>query len=152
MGYTHYFSHMETTEEKWAAILKDCEKLHESLPRDLLIAGSQGEGWPIFNDSAIIFNGQAIDDHDHETFAMYQKGIERQKWHDPDRMPFTCCKTARKPYDLMVCACLLAYKYHSPNTMALGSDGEADDWLSAENFVHSALGYRVSFDKMKYKA
>jgi hypothetical protein len=143
MGYTHYFRHGETTEDKWAAIVEDCKTLHDNLPGDIWIAGWDGTGKPVFDKDKIRFNGAKPAAY--ETFQISRKP-ERNGWEDERRMPFKFCKTARQPYDLFVCACLLVYKRHSPDTMELGSDGDAVDWVDAERFVHAVLGYNASFE------
>jgi hypothetical protein len=53
---------------------------------------------------------------------------------------FECCKTAYRPYDLMVTAALLILKHHLPK-VELGTDGEEKDWLDARILCHNLLGY-----------
>jgi hypothetical protein len=149
MGYTHYFHHKKTAKKKWAAIVKDCKTLQAKLPKTILIDGCCAFPEPQFNDEEILFNGTdkgftwkqhqkgEYPKNGHETFSLSQKG---------DR---SFCKTARKSYDLLVCACLLVYKHHSPLTMELGSDGDNEDWADAENFVNKHLGYTVQFTEVE---
>jgi hypothetical protein len=143
MGYTHYFKHKKTGKRKWAKIVEDCKKLADNLPEDVLIDGCSAYPTPQFDSKEIYFNGtdegfKWIDHKNnkypkngHETFVLSQAGSGG----------FAFCKTARKPYDLLVCACLLVYKHHSPKTMDLGSDGDSEDWKEAEAFVKKILGY-----------
>jgi hypothetical protein len=145
MGYTHYFRHGETSKEKWNLIVKDCKALKEALPDSIEIAGWNGTGEPTFNKSKICFNGHAPKDY--ETFNM-QQIPEHQSWEEPNKRPFAFCKTAYRPYDLLVCACLLVYKHHSPLTMELGSDGGNAEWVDAEGFVKDILGYDLSFSHL----
>jgi hypothetical protein len=139
MGYTHYYEHKETSEPRWNLILRDCKKLAASLPTGVEIAGWDGTGEPVFNDNQIRFNGVAP--HSHETFVLERCPGENQ---------FAFTKTAQKPYDLLVCACLLVYKRHSPDSMSLSSDGGPGEWRNAEVFVKTVLQYEVSyFDYME---
>ena len=155
MGYTHYFGHKKTAKKKWASIVDDCKKLQANLPKTILIDGCNAFPNPQFDGEQILFNGtdkgftwkqhqnsacglEKYPENSHETFLLKQKGI--------GGFPF--CKTARKPYDLMVCACLLVYKHHSPDTMELGSDGDSEDWADAEKFVEKHLGYTVKFKEV----
>jgi len=143
MGYTHYFYYKETPQVTWDKIVIDCKKLAANLPSDVKIDGcTKYESTPHFGDTEIWFNGIT----DHETFVLQQAGIPVESYQsNTDGLGFAFCKTAGKPYDLMVCACLLVYKHHSPDTMRLSSDGDASDWADAENFVKDTLGYTSTF-------
>lgn len=65
----------------------------------------------------------------HETFNLTRKYVNES----------TFCKTARKPYDLMVTACLLLYKYYFPH-VTIETDGTEDDWSEAYKFIASVFG------------
>ena len=41
------------------------------------------------------------------------------------------CKTNRKPYDLAVCAVLLAFKKRFVTTVKISSDGSSEEWKDA---------------------
>jgi hypothetical protein len=155
MGYTHYFPHAKTTKKKWAKILTDCKTLLEKLPKNIIIRGWDGGGEPVFNDEKISYNGNADNDLDHETFELLRDGAQPEDYEADKKVGFRFCKTAYKPYDLLVCACLLVYKHHSPDTLELGSDGDPEDWKASEEFVKDVLGYSVRFkrdpEKFVYK-
>jgi len=150
MGYTHYFEHKKTGKRKWKKIVDDCIILRDKLPKTILIDGCSAFPKPQFDGEQILFNGtdkgftwkqhqnSEYPENGHETFVLSQKGSGG----------FAFCKTARKPYDLMVCACLLVYKHHSPDTIELGSDGDSEDWADAEKFVEKHLGYTVKFKEV----
>ena len=56
MGYTHYWRRQsEITPEKWALIVRDCKRLCDSIP--IPLGDGAGEGDPVFDDKAIVFNG-----------------------------------------------------------------------------------------------
>lgn len=59
----------------------------------------------------------------HETFVLSRKGCEE------------FCKTARKPYDIMVQAVLIIAKYYFESNISIGSDGDMEDWREAIKFV-----------------
>lgn len=70
--------------------------------------------------------------------------------HGKKRIPasylfFECCKTARKPYDLLVCGALMALKYHFPN-VEISSDGTAADWFIACAFYADCFEDRTFGD------
>jgi len=141
MGYTHYFKAKKSTDTNFKEFSDTCKKLYESLPErtntaggyykddKLEIAGSIGEGEPIFNNEIVCFNGKG--ELSHETFCVAKNGTD-----------FEFCKTARKPYDLLVVACLIAawqildYKFSSDG---FNSDGTCDDLQPAIDFYNEVM-------------
>jgi hypothetical protein len=120
MGYTHYFPHTATDQEVWDKIVADCKKILAENKIPLCRYGGDNEK-PILDSNSICFNG--FDDEGHETFELVRKGSNG----------FTSCKTDQKPYDALVCACLLVYVHHSPNTIEL-------------SIVEEILGYKELFE------
>jgi hypothetical protein len=130
MGYTHYFTPKKASPKKWDELLKQVKKLHEALPANtdtaggyssndpLTIKGGLGKGEPEFSKKVICFNGDGDKGLDHETFII-----------EPDVTDWNFCKTARKPYDLLVCAVLIATR--SILNYEVSSDGNLDDWTPA---------------------
>lgn len=108
MGYTHYWKAKKSNATKFKAFSNTCKKLYENLPEfsknaggyyendKIEIANAIGKGNPEFNDTHIAFNGKG-DELAHESFII-----------DNNNYDFNFCKTARKPYDLLVVACLIA--------------------------------------------
>ena len=86
-------------------------------------------------NQAICFNGDEKNGLDHETFY-----LERREYKDFSRSnTFSFCKTARKPYDLLVCAVLILIHTYAPESRYISSDGNADDWLAAYRWIESIL-------------
>jgi len=146
MGYTHYFNGNASTESKFKEFSEVCKKLHDNLPEktdtaggyhkdDKLIIGD-GRGHlnettgdvPIFDNRMVCFNG--VGDLAHETFLIEKKGTD------------DFCKTARKPYDLLVVACLIAawqilgYTFSSDG---FNRDGSCDDLQPAIDFYNEVM-------------
>jgi len=118
MGYSHYFPHTEVTKEVWANIVVDCVKAWYVVDIPVTVE---------FTDKLIMVNG--IDEDLHEDFVLNREGSNG----------FESCKTAQKPYDLLVCMCLLIYKNHSPETIELSSDGRDSDWKEATDMVNNCF-------------
>jgi hypothetical protein len=117
---------------------------------------------PVFNKDRVHFNGasstkrinepdskrrvewkdvdiqEGNEDLGHETFCLRRTAGKVEKWQGNSNHLFSCCKTARKPYDLMVTACLILYKYYFPY-VEVHSDGDEEDWQQAWEFVACAL-------------
>lgn len=133
MGYTHYWTPKKSTKEEFKKFSDTCKKLHKNLPKtsntaggyhsktELKIFGGSGEGKPQFTTKEVCFNGDEANNLDHETFYI---GLTHNEW--------TFCKTARKPYDLLVCACLLAAR--DILKFDVSSDGDFEDWKPAIDF------------------
>lgn len=84
----------------------------------------------------------------HEQFIMdldieVEPGQRRPRTDELGRY-FQFCKTARKPYDLAVCAALIAAKHHFPE-MKVTSDGEESDWKDACDLCQRVLGFGAAF-------
>ena len=138
MGFTHYWTPKKSSAKKFKNFSDTCKILHDNLPKKSDTAGGYhndsdikiGDGAgrenskPEFSKDLVIFNG--IGDLMHETFAI---GLNENDWN--------FCKTARKPYDLLVCACLLAavdiLEYD------ISSDGDLDDWIPATKFYNKVI-------------
>ena len=150
MGYTHYWTPKEVSAEKFKEFADTCKELKKNLPeksnsglgypdKKILIRGGNGTGKPIFKDNIVSFNGDLKRDMDHETFY-----IE----HGYDEWNF--CKTARKPYDLLVCACLIAA--HEILGYEVSSDGGINEWTSAIKFYLDIVYGEMVDDEDSLKA
>ena len=143
MGYTHYWTPKVATADKFKEFAATCKKLHKALPDTsetaggyasddkIKIRGWDGTGKPTFKDDGISFNGDG--DNGHETFSI-----------DPKKDDWNFCKTARKPYDLLVVACLIAA--HEILGYEVSSDGSFEDWKPAIEFYMDTF-YAESPDK-----
>lgn len=151
------------SEAKWTKIVKDCRRLRRNMPEHSESSGGYYKDEPLMidgdtyynriqkgknkgkisprpqsrmNKHEIYFNGcdadHNNDDLGHETFYLSRDGKNSR-----------FCKTARKPYDLMVQACLLVAKYHNPNRISIDTDGWDEDWEVAIAFVKDVLGYTI---------
>lgn len=120
MGYTHYFQlHEKPTDEQWDLFTNDVDAL--------LLANDV----PLDNRSTwgkINING--IDENSHENLIIQS-----------DNLRWDFCKTARKPYDKIVTAILIAARYDFGNNFSLSSDGNWEEWEEGCNLVKHTLGY-----------
>lgn len=113
MGYTHTWSHDRFTPDEWCKIRRDCQ-MAVMMSRVPVGSGDARPGSsPEFADNVLAFNGIGADGH--ETFEL---GVMPA--------PVDFCKTARKPYDEVVVACLTIAAHHAPH-FAWRSDGERED-------------------------
>lgn len=128
MGYTHYWRvNKAFTDAQWSAIIADINKIlgvtRVPLRREYDEPGTK----PEVNSQQVFFNGAG--DNGHETFVLNK---------DPIRFQF--CKTARKPYDQVVCACLIVAAKHAPDAIKVSSDGSPEEWQPGLTLVTAACG------------
>jgi hypothetical protein len=81
---------------------------------------------------------ESLNDLSHEIFILTRKAWQQEGHRKDEDTLFSFCKTARKPYDLMVQACLILYKHYFPY-VSICSDGDMDEWAEAFKFVASVL-------------
>ncbi|PWC64028.1 hypothetical protein TSH7_10065 [Azospirillum sp. TSH7] len=137
---------------EWEAICRSTELLLRNLPNHSLSAGAYYKDDPLmlhgngpnttelaqFGDDLvrdcidttriwIEGTGPAGTDLGHESFV-----LNRTK----DR---AFCKTARKPYDLVVCAVLAVAQMVAPDAISVTSDGDSDDWWPAIEWASLTL-------------
>jgi len=91
---------------------------NQSANRSFIICGPDGEGEPLITATEVALNGDASHEEDHESFIIALQDLEAP-------LPFSSCKTAMNPYDLLVIAALVRFAHHYPTTR-LWSDGEEE--------------------------
>lgn len=141
MGYTHYYTqNRNLTKSEWQDLTNIFQHMLNHLPAHsqnaggfyadypLTICGGDGTGQPEINGRYLVFNGDYEGSLDHETFYI-----------EKDGHGFHFCKTARKPYDLIVCAVLLVLCEIAPTALVLSSDGDmsGEEWQPARDFLRS---------------
>lgn len=147
------------------AIAKDIEKALANLPErysatgggylkdePLLIRGGDGKGEPHITDTIIRFNGDESTGMDHETFIL--ELFDMSFNYDQEQMSkdgvFSFCKTARKPYDLLVCISLMVAKHHLGKDFKISSDGGLDEWKPAIEFYEETFKRKAPNELMAY--
>lgn len=132
MGFTHYFKQNKpVSTEQWQAFKKDAQVVINHAQNDLeIVLMSNDSNGVMLNDESVNLNGDERYDLDHEPFYLAK-----------DYREFNFCKTARKPYDLVVCSLLLLAHEHMPNHYNIGSDGNFEDWQDAMGMNAKLFGH-----------
>jgi hypothetical protein len=89
----------------------------------------------IWGKPAICFEGKG--ELGHEPFLLTSADVETDQEFSPC---IGFCKTARKPYDMLVCATLILVNNIAPDLLDIRSDGGIEDW-------EPALRLARTFDK-----
>jgi hypothetical protein len=147
--YRHDYPQVKAaTVKQWKAIREDVERLLSNLPTNsesaggtfshLTLALANGTGKPgtipIVTDGEIALNGlEGIHDLSHESLWLTRA---KNKVENAD-----FCRTARKPYDLVVCAVLIVLQHQAPDVWQITTDGSFEDWEPAREWVEAVLDY-----------
>jgi len=163
MGYTHYWERQKRySRPVFNRICSDMQKLDKSrrheYPRwavtfggkEVILDRGTSNRFVKANDlqsGLLCFNGK--DQFAHEDFyfqrvmgkinSVDQQMATKHPTKTTTKMYFQFCKTAQKPYDLMVCASLLIMKYHLGDDIIVKSDGSPEDWEHAKDFICERL-------------
>lgn len=132
MGYTHYWYYNPSqsksgTTEPFTKALTEIQKYKAHLEeRGLVVRGPMGEESPVLTSEMIAYNGDSSTGLAHESFC-----VEREL--QTPRNGFSFCKTARKPYDTMVCLSIIALfeAFSDPSVFSYSSDGDEEEWEDA---------------------
>ena len=129
MGYTHYFELQKTEKkipEKALKIIKPI--LEEAYKNEIIQEEYNKSEPPVCTEKEICFNG--IKENGHETF-----------YFKPSYTNFNFCKTARKPYDIIVMKVLLILNCFFD--IDLGTDGDFnDEWKKTREYMYKK--YNIS--------
>lgn len=133
MGYTHYWDvTKDVSSDSFMWLTIDVRSIFDyaQLQGIALADGYANEGSaPCVSNNEIWFNG--VGDDMFETFFF------------TDTAGSNFCKTGRKPYDIVVCAVLIAAKVRLGNLVKIGSDGRwsnKSEWVPAAKLYTEATG------------
>ena len=139
MAYSHYWEFkghiapkdFKDGENKFARAAELIRKAYNKVTEmGIEIADGRGEGEPTISDTEVYFNGKGSESC--ETFGIQANDGE---WN--------CCKTARRPYDLLVCVSLLAFKEAFGDDFSYKSDGITKEVY--ENRVSNEYWNKIGF-------
>ena len=144
MGYTHYWSFKKPNRGQ----SKRTELLYQkALIECVLIAKRYQEqatgldrlsGYSVFTKlgdyGGFKINGKGTNSH--EDFTLREHYIQ-------NRDHYTFCKTAMKPYDTVVVACLALLKHRLGDLITVSSDGNSADWTRGLEFVNNTLNLKI---------
>lgn len=155
MGYTNYYRvPVKMDEKKFKTLSEELSTATGFLAghfssasgnyykdsKTAVLFGWDGTGEPEFTSEEIAFNGDESKGLDHESFVINRDNTERaQSRGSENGLVFDFCKTARKPYDLMVQISMLRLKHHFPESK-ISSDGDSKDWANGNKLYKKIFG------------
>lgn len=156
MGYTHYWNRDESLlspedyREFYAQFTRLAVKVIQTAEQQgIEIADPSGEhlgAWRVDGDS-VRLNGYG--ENSHESFVWEKVCPETQNSKLVTGY-FDFCKTARKPYDTVVTALLLAAREAYGSAVRIDSDGSPSEWVDGLQLFYQAtqLVTTVRFEKV----
>ena len=128
MGYTHfwYLPEGRISDDNWEEYSECVKTIVE--PH---IGGCIGK--LVVNENVVAFEGAPA----HETFSVRREQF-LDSWQRKNDRVFNFCKTARKPYDKIVTACLTKMKSVFKDDVKIASDGEAEDWETGFEYANAS--------------
>lgn len=138
MGYTHYWSfkkfkgEAKAQEAAYQTAIKQCAKIVKTYYKAAGGISGYTAHTAIGQYGGLEVNGKG--EESHETFAMPEHFGETD---------FEFCKTARKPYDVVVTACLATMKHYLGYGINVSSDGRRDDWWEGVTLANRVLGVKI---------
>ena len=147
-----YIKRIDKHIKAFAKIAEDIKKAMANLPDPTIIKGGLDEGEPEITPNRIWFNGDASKDLDHETFVISLFSMDTfQSFEDiAEKGTFGFCKTARKPYDFLVCVSLMVFKHHLGADFKVSSDGGLYEWQPAIDFYENLFKRKAPKQLMNY--
>jgi hypothetical protein len=139
MGYTHYWKINEVrgnaveNETNYLKALKDCQRIVKAYYKDNGGLSGYSAHTKLGQYGGLNVNGKGEDAH--EDFIM------REHFNENDGFNF--CKTARKPYDLVVVACLAVLKHRLKDSFKVSSDGDAKNWREGVEYARKITGLAI---------
>lgn len=145
MGYTHYMSFKKdnsvTTNKKYQYAVRQCQKVIKGYNDNVKSIDKKHQdrlsGYSahckVGDYLGINFNG--VGDLSHESF-------ELRDYYKNNR-DFEFCKTAEKPYDVVVVACLIVLNHYLGDNIQVSSDGKTYDWFDGLELASSILGLKL---------
>ena len=83
-------------------------------------------------------------DCSYETFCLERRQKDGQL--EKDGRIFNFCKTAFRPYDIAVTACLLIAKHVLQDEIIVRTDGDDSGWFDAKMLCQSLFGYGLEYE------
>jgi len=148
MGYTHYWAfkapkkakgNADKAEKLYLKAITDCTKVIKSYYKE-----HKGTDLSLAGFSAHCKNGKygGLDvngkgDLGHENLYLlehFRQAVDEG---------FQFCKTAEKPYDIVVVACLAILKYRLKDLIDVSSDGDATGWNNGVELARQVLKLKI---------
>ena len=152
MGYTHYLefkipkgTKAAKLEENYQKAILECSKVAKAYNAECAEKGltdARLSGYTAHTKpgqyGGIELNGKG--DLGHESFTLREHFKQNFEGFGNG---FSFCKTARKPYDTVIVACLAILKYRLGNAITVSSNGSPGDWVNGVLLARRVIKRKV---------
>ena len=153
MGYTHYWTFIkpksikgkhQEIESQYQLAVRQCQRIVKSYNKTVKaidpkhpdrLAGYSAHV-KINDYLGLSFNGTAELSHEDFYLADHWSNCFDRKFEPKG---FNFCKTAYKPYDVVVIACLITLQHYLGDLIEVGSDGDASEWVDGLELAKKVL-------------
>jgi hypothetical protein len=160
MGYTHYFEFKvpkgikaRDLEERYQTAIAECSKVARHWNTVVAVKGSVDDfarlsGFSAHTKPSEKYGGLQLNgkgEYAHEPFELrehFKQNMENGALHS--------CKTAHKPYDTVIVACLAILKYRLGDAIEVSSDGNATDWMHGVRLARQVIRRAVPNPILRY--
>lgn len=140
MGYTHYWTFKtKPNAVAYARAIRDINKLAR-YKKDILSGYSAHAPVGVYGGALI--NGIREDSHEDFSLPGLPQDAMNPLWQG-GRGGFNFCKTAMKPYDVVIVAALAILKYRLGDKIDISSDGTPKDWKEGVNLARKVTRLRI---------
>lgn len=144
MGYTHYWDRQPVVSQlAFVAFSVDVSSLIKASGVEIGNGHGEKGSRPETTHDLVSFNG--IAEEGHETFWFPLADEKNPEYRKGKSLVFNFCKTAHKPYDVVVTAALIAAKQHFGAAIKVASDGDDSDWEDGRQLAQRVLGYGAQY-------
>ena len=147
MGYVHNFTFFKApkgqaakVEKLYQLAIRDCQRIVRHYSKEYGGLKGYSAHCPIGAYGGLQVNGSR--DNGHAPLELREHYVQ-----NIDIEPFI--KTERKPYDVVVTACLSVLKHRLGDCLYIQSDGKASDWNSGVELARKVTGLKLT-NPMKY--
>lgn len=124
-----------------AGFRPEADETHAPNP-PVTLRGPDGTGEPLISDRVVALNGDATCGHEHEAFQVERDVASGRRRQDELGRIFEYCKTAGKPYDAVVHACLMALEQRFGALVKVEADHAAAQLTGGKRLFEAALRLR----------
>jgi len=158
MGYTHYWTfkpaargEASQVEAAYQTAVRDCQRIILAYQKENGGLSGYSAHTKLGQYGGIKLNGKGDDGHE-DFFLREHFSQNLDQVYGLGGGGFNFCKTAQKPYDVVVVACLCVLAYRLGDNVKVSSDGSVSDWAEGLELARRVLKRKIKMPFSKNEA